>query len=134
MTAKAALAKALLKGEILNVRNCFQLIGLTNCAREISRMIEKDFDVEVSRTPQKGVSRYGNPCTWVNYRLNKTEYNLPGIALMIAYVKEQEGQPKTDKQAKELKNLGVTPTLPSLYETKNIQEINQAILKQESLF
>lgn len=86
MTAKAALCKALLDGKVLNVKNCFALIGLTNCAREISRMIEKDFHVEVSRTQQNGKSRYGQAVTWVDYRLNKTEYNQEGIKKMIEYV------------------------------------------------
>ena len=79
MTAKAALCKALLDGRILNVKNCFTLIGLTNCAREISRMVEQPFNVIVSRTTMVGKSRYGQACTWVNYRLNFTDYNKAGI-------------------------------------------------------
>lgn len=89
MTAKAALAKALLDGRVLNVRNCFDLIGLTNCSREISRMIEKPFDVEVSRTQMEGKSRYGQPVTWVNYRLNSSEHNKEGIQKMREYVAQQ---------------------------------------------
>lgn len=89
MTAKAALAKALLDGMVLNVKNCFEIIGLTNCSREVSRMIEKDFDVIVSRTKMEGLSKYGQPVTWVNFRLNKTESNAPGIQKMRDYVAEQ---------------------------------------------
>lgn len=89
MTAKAALAKALLDGRVLNVKNCFETIGLTNCAREISRMIEQDFDVQVSRTHMEGKSKYGQPVTWVNYRLNNTDYNKEGIAKMRKYISEQ---------------------------------------------
>ncbi len=43
MTAKAALALALLEGRVLNVSNCFKEIGLSNIAREIPRMIEEPF-------------------------------------------------------------------------------------------
>lgn len=85
-TAKAALAKALLDGRVLNVKNVFTTIGLTNCAREISRMIEQPFGVIVSRTRQEGTSRYGMAVTWTDYRLNRSEHNLPGIQKMKEYV------------------------------------------------
>lgn len=88
MNTKAALCQALLDERVLNIKNCFKLIGLTNCPREISRMIEQPFGVMVSRTPMEGKTRYGNRCVWVNYKLNKTEYNLPGIEKMRQYVKE----------------------------------------------
>lgn len=91
MTAKAALCKALLAGEVLNIKNVFNLIGLTNCPREISRMVEKPFNVQVSRTPMNGTSKYGQSVTWVNYRLNYTEYNQEGIKKMLAYIQEQQG-------------------------------------------
>jgi len=94
MTAKAALAKALLDGRVLNIKNCFDLIGLTNCPREISRMIEKGFGVVVSRTHMEGKSRYGQSVTWTNYRLNVTEHNKEGIAKMREYVAEQSNQGK----------------------------------------
>ncbi len=89
MTAKASLCKHLLNGEVLNIKNCFNLIGLTNCPREISRMIEQPFGVTVSRTPMVGTSRYGQIVTWVDYRLNNTSYNKEGIEKMKKYVKEK---------------------------------------------
>jgi hypothetical protein len=88
MTAKAALAKHFLEGHILNVKNCFTLIGLTNCAREVSRMIEQPFGVTISRTKMDGESRYGQAVTWYNYRLNYTEYNKNGIEKMKEYVRK----------------------------------------------
>jgi hypothetical protein len=89
MTAKAALCQALLNGEVINIKNGFTKIGITNAPREISRMVEKDFNVIVSRTPQKGKNRYRGAVTWVDYRLNTTEYNKPGIKAMKEYVKSQ---------------------------------------------
>ncbi len=89
MTAKAALCKLLLDGRVLNIKNCFTLVGLTNCPREISRMIEQPFSVVVSRTNMSGESRYGQAVTWVNYRLNSSEHNKEGIEKMKAYVLEQ---------------------------------------------
>ena len=104
MTAKCALAKALLDGKVLNIKNCFTLIGLTNCPREISRMIEKGFGVEVSRTHRDGISRYGQSVTWVDYRLNATDYNKEGMEKMKKYVMEQfsKANPKTTYQQKQL--------------------------------
>lgn len=104
MTAKAALAKALLDGRVLNVKNCFETIGLTNCAREISRMIEQPFGVIVSRTRQEGLSRYQQPINWTNYRLNNTDYNKEGIQKMRKYVAQQktDTNPKTNAQLKQL--------------------------------
>ena len=90
MTAKAALVKELLSGKVINVKTCFATIGLTNCAREISRMVEQPFNVIVSRTERVGKSKYGSPVTWVDYRLNKTDYNKEGIQKMIEYLKGKE--------------------------------------------
>ena len=86
MNAKTALCKALLDDEVLNVKNCFRTIGLTNCAREVSRMVEKPFNVIVSRTPRQGKSKYGSSVTWIDYKLNKTNYNQAGIAKMKEYI------------------------------------------------
>lgn len=107
MTAKCALAKALLDGRVLNVKNCFETIGLTNCAREVSRMIEKPFGVIVSRTKMEGKSRYGQPVVWYNYRLNSTPYNKEGIQKMREYVSKQIAatNPKTDKEVKQMQLL-----------------------------
>ena len=92
MTAKAALAKALLDGRIINVRNCFTLIGLTNASRECSRMIEQPFEVRLQRTRQEGVSRYGQNTTWIDFRLLHTKENIPGIKLMREYIREQSSE------------------------------------------
>jgi hypothetical protein len=96
MTAKAALCKHLLAGETLNIKNCFTMIGLTNCPREISRMIEKPFGVIISRKRMEGHSRYGQPVSWVDYRLNPLiEGNSEGIKKMVAYLMEQGAVEKT---------------------------------------
>jgi hypothetical protein len=86
MTAKAALALALLEGRVLNVKNCFKTIGLTNIAREVPRLIEKPFGVLVSRTTRNGTNQYKQPVTWTDYRLNSAEHNLDGIKKMREYV------------------------------------------------
>jgi hypothetical protein len=113
MNARAALCMALLDGQVLNVKNVFKTIGLTNASREISRMVESPFDVEVSRTPRKGKSRYGCPVTWIDYRLNKSERNIPGIQKMQEYIQKHttasvnqsthtQSEPKTELQTNKL--------------------------------
>jgi hypothetical protein len=86
MTSKAALCMALLEGRVINVKNCFKEIGLTNIAREIPRLVEKPFCVQVSRTPKEGSNRYKQKVTWTDYRLNTSDHNKEGIEKMRAYV------------------------------------------------
>ena len=93
MTQKAALAKSLLKGEVLSIMNCFKWFGVTNCPREIGRSIERCFGVEVSRVKKDFVSKYGQRGFYYEYRLNHTEQNLEGISKMQAYVSEMENKP-----------------------------------------
>jgi len=109
MTAKCALAKALLDGKTLNVKNCFEMIGLTNCSREISRMIEQPFGVTITKITRSGTSRYKQAVTWMDYRLAITNENLPGIAKMKEYVNKQITAitPKTDAYVKTLKQLNL---------------------------
>jgi hypothetical protein len=107
MTAKAALCKALLNGEVLNIKNVFKATGITNAPREISRMVEAPFGVEVSRTHKKGKSRYGTPVSWIDYYLVKSEHNLPGIEKMEEYVgkhtpKSTKPESKTEIQTNKL--------------------------------
>lgn len=100
MTSKAALVMALLEGRVLNVKNCFKEIGLTNIAREIPRLVEKPFDVEVSRTKKEGTNRYNQTVTWTDYRLNKSEHNKDGIQKMKEFLQNEINHfPKTDKEA-----------------------------------
>jgi len=109
MNAKAALCMALLEGRVLNVKNCFDEIGLSNIGREVPRMVEKEFDVIVSRVRKTGKNRYGSITSYTNYKLNHTDYNKCGIAKMIAYVREQcsanSSAPKTKKEEKIKKKL-----------------------------
>lgn len=123
MTAKAALCQLLLEGKVLNVKNCFTLIGLTNCSREISRMVEKPFGVVISRDHRAGKSRYGQPVTWVNYHLNFTDYNKEGIEKMKAYL-ESQSVPKTEEK-----------TVVSEYVRRKRKSTEQtSVIKQNHLF
>lgn len=105
MTQIAAIAFSLLRGDVLSIMNGFQLFSCTNLPREISRSIEKKFQVEVSRETVTFTSQYDQPGSYVRYRLNRTEYNKPGIEKMKQYVREQMGDSalaKTDKEKRRL--------------------------------
>jgi len=94
MTAKAAISKALLKGRVITIKTGFNEFGVTNLPREISRMIEQDFKVKVSKDRATDLSRWGVPRTYFRYRLNRTEQNMDGIKRMEEYVSSIEGNPK----------------------------------------
>lgn len=108
MTARAALVKHLLSGKVINIKTCFNLIGLTNAPRELSRMIENPktgFGVTITRTPRSGKTRYGTSCTWYDYKLEHTEANANGIEKMAKYLLQhdnniQKTSFKTDKEQK----------------------------------
>lgn len=104
MNAKTAICSALLQDRVISIRTGFVEFSVTNLPREISRQVEKPFNVQVSKTRKIGKTRWGVDCSWFEYRLNRTEYNADGIAKMIEYVKANTNQnPKTDKEAKQLK-------------------------------
>lgn len=105
MTAKAALCMALLRGQVVNIKNGFELFGITNVPREIGRSVEREFGVTVSRTNMDGQSRYGQAVTWVNYRLNRTDYNAEGIQKMTEYVQSQMSNPKTQREQQALNTI-----------------------------
>ena len=90
MNQKAAICKSLLKGEVLSIMNGFKWFGCTNIPREIGRSVEREFGVEVSRVTKEGKSRYEQPVNYTEYRLNRTDFNKPGIEKMEAYVREIE--------------------------------------------
>jgi hypothetical protein len=105
MTQKAAICKALLEGHTLSIMNGFKWFSCTNIPREIGRSVEREFDVKVKRTPKEGTSKYGQVCNWMEYRLEITDYNIPGIAKMRDYVNSQMKtiNPKTDNEKRSLK-------------------------------
>ena len=97
MNAKTALLKILLNGETVNVKTCFRDTGLTNCAREVSRMVEKPFGVNLDREQIVSKSRYGCTVTYFNYKLPRNNENHHGITLIARYILENNGNPSKGK-------------------------------------
>ena len=73
MTAKAAICKALLSGRVITIKTGFNEFGVTNLPREISRMIEKEFKVKVSKDRATDLSRWGVPRTY--FRQDRIKYS-----------------------------------------------------------
>lgn len=89
MTQVAAICSALLDGQVLSIMSGYKLFACTNLPREISRSVEKKFEVVVSKERVEFVSKYGQSGFYFRYRLNTTDYNKEGIEKMRKYVKEQ---------------------------------------------
>lgn len=88
-TAKAYLAKALLDGEIITCANCLDICGLHAPSREIIRQIEEPFGVRISRVTISSKNRYGQPISYMQYRLNRdAPENKEGINKMREYISE----------------------------------------------
>jgi hypothetical protein len=94
--AKASLIFALLEGRVINLQNCLYEISLSNPAREIPRMVEKPFGLEVSRVAMTGKSRHGSPVSWVDYRLNKSRQTKESLELAWQYVERMMVKPKSN--------------------------------------
>lgn len=86
MNATTALAKAFLDGRVLSIKTAFSDFGITNLPRECGRLIERKFNVQLTKVRRVGKTRYGIPCSWFEYRLPTTEYNAEGRQKMIEYI------------------------------------------------
>ena len=95
MNQIASIAKALIRGDVLTIMDGFSRFRCSNIPREISRSIERKFDVEVSRERVEYKTEDGLPGHFFRYRLNHTEYNLPGIERMKIYILERSVSKKT---------------------------------------
>ena len=124
------IGKALLNCEVLSIMTGFRRLAVTNLPRELSRCIEKPFDIEVSKKNVKFKSKDGDTGYYFEYRLLFTEKNKPGIDKLIAYISEVDKK-KFDFQSK----CGAKILHPKgLVETKEKEPANPSPFIQTSLF
>lgn len=90
MTQVAAICQALLNGEVLSIMDGFKRFACTNLSRELSRSVEQKFNVVISKDKVEHVSKYGHVGFYFRYRLNKTQFNRPGIKAIREYLKTQK--------------------------------------------
>lgn len=93
-TQKAALCDALLNGDTLSIMDAFKRFGMTNLPREISRQIERSFEVIIIRTPII-YNKCGQSIRYYTYELLENPVHMPssikrkhleGINMMRNYI------------------------------------------------
>jgi hypothetical protein len=93
---RAALTKALLDGKELSIMNCFQMLNITNCPREIGRSIinpETGFGAIVEKRRKDFISSYGRPGFYFAYKLDRSEANKEAIKKMREYLALSDVKP-----------------------------------------
>jgi hypothetical protein len=100
MTRKIALAQYLLAGGKLSIMNAYRHFGISNVSREVIRLIEKPFNVVLTRTKMEGKTKYGSHCEWFEYRLVSNRINAKGIKAM----KEAVADMTTEKKVVKMKS------------------------------
>ena len=70
-----AMLSHLLTGKPINIKTSYLQFGFSNPAREVSRKIEKPFDMQLNRTLRKFKSKYGIIGYYFDYNLAKSDYS-----------------------------------------------------------
>ena len=89
MTRTTALLTHLLAGKSVSIQTAYNLFGISNIAREVGRLIERPFAIELTRKKIEGKSKYGNYCTWHEYTLTRNKINAKSIKKMIDFVQTE---------------------------------------------
>jgi len=71
ITRQKALALHLIKGGKVSIKTAYNYFGISNISREIRRLIENPFGVELNREQKQGKTKYGSPCYWFEYSATK---------------------------------------------------------------
>lgn len=64
---QTSLINHLIKGKKLSIYNAFTKFGISNISREVGRLIEKPFGIELKREKKLGKTQDGEPCYWFEY-------------------------------------------------------------------
>lgn len=64
---QTSLINHLIKGKKLSIYNAFTKFGISNISREVGRLIEKPFGIELKREKKVGKTQDGEPCYWFEY-------------------------------------------------------------------
>jgi len=62
-----SLINHLIKGKKLSIYNAFTKFGISNISREVGRLIEKPFNIQLKREKKVGKTQDGEPCYWFEY-------------------------------------------------------------------
>jgi len=100
MTRKQALTQHLLSGGKLSILNGYRHFGISNISREVRRLIEQPFNVNLTRKKMEGKTKYGSYCTWLEYSLANSRINAGGIKEMRKSLKENPAKKVVKMKAK----------------------------------
>lgn len=101
---KAALVKAMLEGKEISAMNAFEMLLMTNAAREVNRSIihpETGFNAIVQKKRIDFTSTYGKKGFYFTYKLERSEANRQAIEKMKKYLSESDLKP-IEKETKTL--------------------------------
>ena len=70
-----SLIRHLFAGKKLSIYNAFTKFGISNISREVGRLIEKPFNIELKREKKVGKTQDGEPCYWFEYSATKVVKN-----------------------------------------------------------
>ena len=90
MTRQQALATYLLTGKPVSIKIAYTYFGISNISREVIRLIERPFNVQLTRTKKEGKTKYGTYCNWYEYLLLPTKLNAKGIKAMKQMLKDEQ--------------------------------------------
>ena len=94
MTRTQALAKHLLAGKPVSIKTAYNYFGISNISREVIRLIERPFNVTLTRTKMEGKTKYGSYCNWIEYRLVANRLNSKGIKNLKKFILESQKKQK----------------------------------------
>lgn len=123
MNQTCKIAKSLLKGEVISILTGFQRFFITNVPREIGRLIERQFLVEIDKKQKNFKNKDGESGYYFEYRLLRTPTNLPGIERMEKYIREKE-----QSQFKSISRRGAKTKHVKENEPENKKSVNQTKL------
>jgi len=93
---KAALVKALLDGNVLDIINGMKMIGATNIPREVGRSIinpKSGFGAKVIKKRIDITTQYGTTGYYFTYQLERSEANKEAIQKMKEYLAVSDVKP-----------------------------------------
>ncbi len=122
MNQTCKIAKSLLKGEVISILTGFQRFFITNVPREIGRLIERPFGVEVDKKQKNFTNKDGESGYYFEYRLLRKPCNLEGIAKLETYVREKEQSQFQSSTRRGAKTKHIPEPLPTTSTQKIVQK------------
>lgn len=86
----ASLCFDLLNGKTVSIKTGFKSYGITNIPREISRAVEKKFDIVIDRKQINYTTEYGFSGYYFEYKLDISKQKKKSICKIYDYIKKNK--------------------------------------------